>query len=100
MPSAELTLVHRLGGGAFGEVHLALWRGAEVAVKFTRAQERRFVTRRARETRDVQNAENEKHEKHERVTRASTPNTPTPRMRMARRRRSTRARLWRRARAS
>ena len=70
VPSAELTLVHRLGGGAFGEVHLALWRGAEVAVKFTRAQERRFVTRRARETRDAQNAENEKHEKlekHERV---------------------------------
>ena len=27
VPSAELTLVHRLGGGAFGEVHLALWRG-------------------------------------------------------------------------
>ena len=38
VPSAELTLVHRLGGGAFGEVHLALWRGAEVAVKFTRAK--------------------------------------------------------------
>ena len=72
VPSAELTLVHRLGGGAFGEVHLALWRGAEVAVKFTRAQERRFVTRRARETRDAQNAENEKHEKHEKHERVDS----------------------------
>ena len=34
IPSAELELVNRLGGGAFGEVHLALWRGSEVAVKF------------------------------------------------------------------
>ena len=37
IPSAELTVAHRLGGGAFGEVHLALWRGSEVAVKFLRA---------------------------------------------------------------
>ena len=44
VPSAELTLVHRLGGGAFGEVHLALWRGSEVAVKFLHAQ-RRFISR-------------------------------------------------------
>ena len=40
VPSAELTLVHRLGGGAFGEVHLALWRGSEVAVKFLHARQR------------------------------------------------------------
>ena len=40
VPSAELTLVHRLGGGAFGEVHLALWRGSEVAVKFLHAPRR------------------------------------------------------------
>ena len=37
VPSAELELVNRLGGGAFGEVHLALWRGSEVAVKFLTA---------------------------------------------------------------
>ena len=34
VPSSELELINRLGGGAFGEVHLALWRGSEVAVKF------------------------------------------------------------------
>jgi serine/threonine protein kinase len=49
VPSAELTLVHRLGGGAFGEVHLALWRGAEVAVKFTRARRERRERREKRE---------------------------------------------------
>ena len=79
VPSAELTLVHRLGGGAFGEVHLALWRGAEVAVKFTRARERfrrggrggafardssRDETALGTDTRDAQNATSEKHEKH------------------------------------
>ncbi len=37
IPSGELELVNRLGGGAFGEVHLALWRGSEVAVKFLHA---------------------------------------------------------------
>jgi serine/threonine protein kinase len=30
----DLTLGARLGGGAFGEVYAAVWRGAEVAVKF------------------------------------------------------------------
>ena len=34
IPRSDLTLGARLGGGAFGEVYAAVWRGAEVAVKF------------------------------------------------------------------
>ena len=51
VPSCELTLVHRLGGGAFGEVHLALWRGSEVAVKFLHqtTSSARFPRRRSTE---------------------------------------------------
>jgi serine/threonine protein kinase len=51
VPSAELTLVHRLGGGAFGEVHLALWRGSEVAVKFLHARRERLSRAETREAR-------------------------------------------------
>ena len=51
VPSKELTLVHRLGGGAFGEVHLALWRGSEVAVKFLHARRERLSRAETREAR-------------------------------------------------
>ena len=34
IPRSDLMLGARLGGGAFGEVYVAVWRGAEVAVKF------------------------------------------------------------------
>ena len=72
VPSAELTLVHRLGGGAFGEAHLALWRGAEVAVKFTRARKSAVSSRDARAKRETRRTRRTRNTRNTR-TRARRP---------------------------